>query len=184
MNKKVEFELQGGELRVDPHETQRLFQDLIHILRNALDHGIEHAHNRGSKHPVGRIRFEFTIESETLRIRVEDDRQGIDFERVRKKAVEAHILSPETAVLANNSELTAILFFDGFSTTSSPTHISGRGIGMSAIHDTIKKRNGTIDISSIRGQGTTVEICVPLNQLQSPTASLRSISKSNLRRSS
>lgn len=176
LGKKIEFELEGGEIMVDPHDVQRLFQDLIHIIRNALDHGIERFQERRDKRPTGKIRLAFSIQDDDLHVCVEDDGRGIDHDKIRKRAVETQILSAEAASLATEDELVQLLFREGFSTSESPTAISGRGIGMAAIFDTIKKRQGTITIKSAKGRYTAVSMTIPLGHQSLRDAGLRAAS--------
>lgn len=165
--KQVEVSIDGLECEADRLVLQRIKDPVMHILRNAVSHGIEppDARLRTGKEPVGRISLSVSAEHDRLRIVVEDDGRGIDFKRIAEKAVEQNRLSREEAQAASKQALSRYLFEPGFSTAESVTTISGRGVGLSIAQETVADLQGTIDIGASHAGGTRIEVSLPVSIL-------------------
>ncbi|WP_038037645.1 chemotaxis protein CheW [Thermorudis peleae] len=161
--KSVELELEGGRLEVDRRILQELRDPLVHLLRNAVDHGIESPERRVAfgKPSKGRITVRASREGSHLVIEVSDDGKGIDFEAVRAKAVERGFISAREAAALGEAELTSLLLRPGFSTRDQATELSGRGVGLDVVAVRMQELGGNLTISSTPGQGTTVRLTVP-----------------------
>jgi len=162
--KRIEVELHGGELELDRSILDRLSDPLLHLVRNAVDHGIEDEQGRldAGKAETGRIRIEARREKDTILIEVADDGAGIDLARLRDRAVEAGLLHPDLAEDLPAQDIAALIFRPGLSTASSVSSISGRGVGMDAVKATIESLGGSIDVATQRGHGTTTTLVVPI----------------------
>jgi HPt (histidine-containing phosphotransfer) domain-containing protein len=157
LDKQVEVEISGGGVRLDSKRWAPLWAAFVHVLRNAVDHGIESPeHRRASgKHEVGRIALSARRDGATISIGIEDDGRGIDWEAVRRRCVTRGLPS------GSQEELMAALFADGLSTADGVTDISGRGIGMSALQSAVRVLGGTISVQSERGRGARVIMSFP-----------------------
>jgi two-component system chemotaxis sensor kinase CheA len=162
--KRVEVEIAGGELELDRSILDRLSDPLVHLLRNAVDHGIEapDARARAGKPAVGRIAIEARREKDSIRIAVCDDGAGMRLEHVRNRAVEMGLVHPDIAADLPSHELAAFVFYPGFSTAASVSEISGRGVGMDAVRATIESLGGSVELLTQPGQGTTTTLVVPI----------------------
>jgi two-component system, chemotaxis family, sensor kinase CheA len=162
--KRVEVEIAGAELELDRSILDRLSDPLVHLLRNAVDHGVEGPEARvGSGKPeVGRIRIEARREKDTIRISVSDDGAGIDLDAVRTRAVESGVLLADLAEDLPPDEVAALIFHPGLSTSTSVSEISGRGVGMDAVRATIEGLGGAVEVASERGRGTVTTLVVPI----------------------
>lgn len=156
---EVEFESSG--LRLDPSRWSSFWQEFVHVVRNALDHGIESAEERiaRGKPAGGTLTLSASQDGDEFVVRVRDDGRGIDWSRVRHKAIE-HGLSVDT-----RAELEAALFSEGFSTNDDVTAYSGRGVGLSAVRAASAARGGRISVTSEIGRGTTFEFRFPASQM-------------------
>jgi two-component system chemotaxis sensor kinase CheA len=156
--------LLGAELELDRSILDRLSDPLVHLLRNAVDHGIEPPAERiaAGKSPVGRISIEARREKDTIRLSVGDDGAGIDLDAVRERAVEAGVVHPDLAADLNPEQIAALVFEPGLSTAASVSEISGRGVGMDAVRSTLESLGGSVEIASERGRGTTTTLVVPI----------------------
>lgn len=154
-------EVEGSELQLDPSRWAPFWQDFIHIVRNAVDHGIESEDERlgRGKPAAGTLWLSTRQEDDQFVVRVRDDGRGIDWSRVRLKAEERG-LAVET-----RADLEAALFFEGFTTSEQVTAYSGRGVGLSAVRAATEARSGEISVSSQLGQGTTFEFRFPVSQM-------------------
>ncbi len=150
----VEFEVHDEGVRLHREPTARLWGVLVHLVRNALDHGIEAATEREQQGKPSQARLTFRARSEPGRTVLEfsDDGRGVDWARVAQKS---SLASPSQA------ELVAALFSDGFSTKDAASETSGRGIGLSAVADVVRELGGTIDLESQPGHGTTFRLIIP-----------------------
>ncbi len=162
LGKSVEFSIHGGEMRVDGGRFKPLFQNLIHLVRNSVDHGIETEMERGDKSPTASVSIEFSVEREHYLICVRDDGRGIDTSRLRAKAVERRLMSAKEADTIPDSQALDLVFADGVSTAVAVTDTSGRGVGMSSVKAAVDDLGGSISIQSVLGQGTTFVIRVPI----------------------
>lgn len=161
--KEVDLVIDGGRLEVDRRILQELRDPLVHILRNAVDHGIESPERRIAfgKPSRGRITLRASREGSNLVIEVSDDGKGIDYEAVRQKAVERGFVSAREAATLTEAELNALLLRPGFSTRDQATELSGRGVGLDVVAVRMQELGGNLTISSVPGQGTTIRLVVP-----------------------
>ena len=163
LNKNIELEIIGEETEVDKNIIEHLSDPLIHIVRNAVDHGIETAEERMSKGKpsVGKITLEAKNEGGDVWIIVKDDGRGLDKKRILQKAKEANLLKkPENEL--TDREIFSCIFQPGFSTKEEVTEFSGRGVGMDVVNKNIEEIGGTVHIDSAYDIGTTVSVKIPL----------------------
>ncbi|MBF0366277.1 MAG: chemotaxis protein CheW [Oligoflexia bacterium] len=163
LNKKIEVETKGEECELDKTVLEKIAEPLIHIIRNAVDHGLESEQERVSanKNKVGKIFLNASYVGNTLAIEISDDGKGLNYEKIRQKAIEKGIIREEEELSKN--ELAQLIFHAGLSTADKVTAISGRGVGMDVVKTTISSLSGSIIIESIEGQGTLFKIFVPLS---------------------
>ncbi len=161
--KEVELVVSGGQLEVDRRILQELRDPLVHLLRNAVDHGLESPERRiaAGKPSRGRVTLQASREGSNLVIDVSDDGKGIDFEAVRAKAVERGFVAARTAASLAEAELANLLLRPGFSTRDQVTEMSGRGVGLDVVAVRLQELGGHLTIHSITGQGTTIRLTVP-----------------------
>ncbi|KQM92061.1 MULTISPECIES: chemotaxis protein CheA [unclassified Sphingomonas] len=160
--KTIELSTDGETTEVDKTVIERLADPLIHLIRNACDHGIEPPERRlaAGKPEVGQVRLSARQDGGEVVITIRDDGNGIDRERVRAKA-EAHgLLQPGQIV--SDQELLQMIFHPGFSTAPQITSLSGRGVGMDVVKRTIESLRGTIEVASVSGQGSAMSLRIPL----------------------
>ena len=160
--KKIQLLTAGAETELDKVMAERLREPLVHLIRNAIDHGIELPVNRQAfgKPATGTIRMNAFQEAGSIVIEVRDDGRGISRERVLHKAVEQGLIRPlETA----DQDPLSLIFEPGFSTMDEATLLSGRGVGMDVVKRTIEELRGKIDLTSIEGQGTCFQLRLPLS---------------------
>ncbi|ABN56876.1 MULTISPECIES: chemotaxis protein CheA [Methanoculleus] len=161
--KEVEFSIEGGETELDRSMMDGLSDPLLHIIRNAVNHGIETPEIReaGGKPPKGSLRLTARRDKDNVVIDIEDDGAGIDTERLRKKGVEKGLMTAEAAASATKDELVGLLFEPGFSTAETITDISGRGVGLDVVKKTIESLKGSIKVETEVGRGTKFELVLP-----------------------
>ena len=164
LGKRVEVELVGAELDLDRSILDRLNEPLLHVVRNAVDHGIESPAERiaAGKDEVGHITIAARREKDSIVIDVQDDGAGIDVERVRAGAIEAGMLHPDLAEDLPPEEIVALIFRPGVSTAENVSEVSGRGVGMDAVKATIESLGGVVELKSERGVGMTTRVVVPI----------------------
>jgi len=164
LGKKVEVVLRGAELELDRSILDRLGDPLVHLLRNAVDHGLEtpEARVRAGKPETGRIEIEARRERDRIQIAVRDDGAGIDLDAVRRRAVESGLLPHDVAVDLPPEQLAGLIFHAGLSTAAAVSELSGRGVGMDAVRATIEALGGTVEVRTLRGSGTTLTLSVPI----------------------
>jgi two-component system chemotaxis sensor kinase CheA len=162
--KRVEVELLGAELELDRSILDRLSDPLVHLLRNAVDHGVETPEARAAsgKSEVGRIVVEARREKDSIRLSVSDDGAGVDLDRVKARAVEAGVLHPDLADDLSPEQIAAFIFHPGLSTSERISEISGRGVGMDAVKASIESLGGMVEVASDAGRGTAMSILVPI----------------------
>jgi two-component system chemotaxis sensor kinase CheA len=162
--KKVNVEISGVELELDRSILDRIGDPLVHLLRNAVDHGIEMPEARvaAGKPETGQIHIDARRHKDSIVIAIRDDGAGIDLDVVRTRAVEAGVLHPDLAADLPPNEIAALVFQPGLSTAQSVSEISGRGVGMDAVRATIESLGGAVEITSERGRGTTTCLIVPI----------------------
>jgi two-component system chemotaxis sensor kinase CheA len=164
VGKRVEVEIRGGELELDRSILDRLSDPLVHVVRNAVDHGIEApaAREAARKPAVGRIEIDARREKDSIRISVRDDGAGMDLDAVRRRAVDKGLVHRDIAEDLPPHELAAFVFHPGFSTAERVSEISGRGVGMDAVRVTLESLGGEVELVTQRGVGTTVVLTVPI----------------------
>ena len=160
--KPVQFVTEGETTEIDKTMLERLADPLVHMLRNAVDHGIEKPEQRSKagKAPAGIVRLSASHRSGHVVIEISDDGAGLNRDRILAKAIEKKIIAPD----ANppDSEVYALLFAPGFSTADNVTNLSGRGVGMDVVKTAITSLGGKVGISSVSGEGTVFSISLPL----------------------
>ena len=161
--KEVEFTIEGGETELDRGMMDGLSDPLLHIIRNAVNHGIElpEVREASGKPRKGSLRLTARRDKDNVIIEIEDDGAGIDPEKLKDKAVNKGIMTPEAAAAATKEDLINLLFEPGFSTAETITDISGRGVGLDVVRQTIESLKGTIRVESELGSGTTFELMLP-----------------------
>jgi two-component system, chemotaxis family, sensor histidine kinase and response regulator WspE len=164
LGKEVRFEVAGESTQVDRDILAQLEAPLGHLIRNALDHGIETPDDRraAGKPPQGLLQVEARHAAGTLQVAVHDDGRGIDLERLRASIVDKALIGREAAQALTEPELLEFLFLPGFSLKEHVTDISGRGVGLDAVRDMVSRVRGTIRISSERAAGTRVLLQLPV----------------------
>ena len=163
-NKKVELIIQGEETRIDKRAIEELSDPLMHLLRNAIDHGIESPEERrqGEKDETGTITLRAFQDIDKVIIEIMDDGRGMDKEQIKKKALEKGFLSQDEAKRLLDDEVFDLLFLQGFSTAAMVTELSGRGIGMEVVKNNVENLNGSVEITSVPGERTKTTISLPL----------------------
>lgn len=164
LGKKVDFVLEGTDTEVDRTVAEGLPDPLMHLLRNAMDHGIEPPEIRlaQGKSEVGRVTLRAAQEGESVTITVEDDGAGIDSASVRASAIEHGLVREEQLAEMSDHEVLNLVFFPGLSTAKKVTDVSGRGVGMDVVRSTIENLGGVVSVESTPGEGTRTTIRLPL----------------------
>ncbi|MGB9792889.1 MAG: chemotaxis protein CheA, partial [Thermacetogeniaceae bacterium] len=164
LNKDVRFIIEGQDTELDRTVIDEIGDPLVHLIRNALDHGIENPDERikAGKERTAMLRLAARQDGNNVVIEVEDDGRGIDIEKIRKKAVENGLLTEKEAEDAGEDELLKLIFQPGFSTADAITDLSGRGVGMDVVKSKIESLNGSISIETRKNIGTKVSISLPL----------------------
>lgn len=162
LGKPIEFVTSGEDTELDKTMIERLADPLVHLIRNSMDHGVEDAATRAAsgKPAKGTVRLSAVYSGAEVAISVSDDGAGLDAARIRAKAEENGIITPDAKL--TEQELHHLIFAPGFSTADKVTSLSGRGVGMDVVKRTIDGLRGTIDLTSVRGQGTTATLRLPL----------------------
>ncbi len=162
LDKPVTFSVLGEDTELDKTVIEKLADPLVHVLRNAIDHGMEPAEQRAASGKPANGVIELSAEhagAEVL-IRVRDDGRGMDPAKIRAKAVSQGMIAPDTVL--TEAQIFALVFEPGFSTATEVTELSGRGVGMDVVRRTIESLRGNIEIDSKLGRGTTVTLRLPL----------------------
>ena len=164
LGKEVDVELRGAELELDRSILDRLNDPLVHLVRNAVDHGLEapDARREVGKPPAGRIVVDARREKDHVRVSVIDDGQGIDLDVVRQRAIDAGVLHADLAEDLPPDEIATLVFRPGLSTAEAVSKVSGRGVGMDAVKATIESLGGRVELMSRSGLGTTTTLFVPV----------------------
>jgi len=162
LGKDVILETEGGETEIDKNVLDRLSEPLVHMIRNSVDHGIESEAERiaAGKPAQGLVRLSACQDAGEILITIEDDGKGLDHERIRQKAIERGILSPDATPTEN--QLAELIFAPGFSTAEKVSNVSGRGVGMDAVMTTITALRGSVEVMSRKGEGTLISLRLPL----------------------
>ncbi len=162
LGKPVDFVTVGEETEMDKTMIERLADPLVHLIRNAIDHGIESADRRSqtSKSATGRIELSARYVGAQVLVTVQDDGAGLDTARIRAKAEEQGLLQPGANL--SEHEIHQFLFHPGFSTAKTISALSGRGVGMDVVKRTIEAMRGSIDLTTVPGHGSSVTLRLPL----------------------
>lgn len=163
-SKRVEISFVGAETELDSNIVQQISDPLIHLVRNAVAHGIEAEEERyqAGKNDVGRLIVTARHQGNHILVEVEDDGRGIDYDAVRRTAVESGVIYAEQAKNLSDSELLDLLFQPGFSTATRKTELAGRGVGLDVVRSNLAQLNGEIEVSTELGKGTRFTLKVPL----------------------
>ena len=162
MGKQIQLEITGGDTELDKTVVERINDPLMHLIRNSVDHGIGTPESRKQKgkNPTGTIHINASHDTGNIVIEIIDDGEGLDKERILKKAIEKKIAKPGTAY--SDEEIYNFIFEPGLSTAEVVTDVSGRGVGMDVVRRNIESLRGNIEIESTPGVGTTMRISLPL----------------------
>ncbi len=171
INKEIKLEMIGEDTDLDKNLVEALADPLVHLVRNAVDHGIELPEDRekAGKSRVGTVCLSATQEGDHILLSIKDDGAGMDPEILRAKVVEKGLMDEEAAARMDDKECFNLIFMAGFSTKEEISDISGRGVGMDVVKTRITQLNGVLNIDSELGKGTTLSIKVPLTLAILPT---------------
>jgi two-component system chemotaxis sensor kinase CheA len=171
LNKEITLELVGEETDLDKNLVEALADPLVHLVRNSVDHGIEMPAEReeSGKSRVGTVRLSASQEGDHILLTIEDDGKGMDAEKLKEIAINKGVLDPDAASRMSDTEAYNLIFAPGFSTKTEISDISGRGVGMDVVKTKITQLNGSVEINSEMGVGTTLQIKVPLTLAILPT---------------
>jgi len=173
LGKEVEVTVEGESTELDKRLVELLADPLLHLLRNSIDHGIEPSAERtaSGKPATGRITLRAFPQGNSVIVEVSDDGRGIDVDAVRSIAVSRGLFLPTDD--PDEERLLAVLFSPGFSTTTEVTDVSGRGVGLDVVKQNIEQLRGTIDVLTVRNQGTTFRIVLPITLATMPALIVR-----------
>ena len=171
LNKKISLELVGEETDLDKNLVEALSDPLVHLVRNAVDHGIETPEDRkaNGKPEQGKVVLSAAQEGDHILLMIEDDGKGMDPDVLRSKAVEKELMDVEAANRLTDHDAYNLIFMPGFSTKTEISDVSGRGVGMDVVKTKITDLNGTVEIDSELGKGSVIRIKVPLTLAIMPT---------------
>ncbi|NMB40926.1 MAG: chemotaxis protein CheA [Firmicutes bacterium] len=163
-NKEVELLISGEETELDRTIVNQMGDPLVHLLRNAVDHGLEDAEERikKGKNPVGKIFLEAHHEGSHVVVSVRDDGRGMDPQAIKERALMKKIISEQEAEKMSDEEALHLIFRGGFSTSEKITDVSGRGVGMDVVKTSIEALNGTVEIKNYPGKGSRFTLRFPL----------------------
>jgi len=164
LGKEMELEISGSEVEFDKSIIDGIVEPLMHLVRNAVDHGIESPEERkqSGKPALGRIRLMAQHQAGMVNIQVQDDGKGIDAEKICDAVVEKGLMTRSQVENLSVREALALIFLPGFSTAKQITEISGRGVGMDVVKASLQKLGGIVEIQSVVGQGSSISISLPL----------------------
>jgi chemotaxis protein histidine kinase CheA/CheY-like chemotaxis protein len=165
LGKKARLVIEGRESEIDKNIIESLSGVFMHMVRNAIDHGIESPEERraAGKNEEGLLSIVCSRESGNMKIVISDDGRGIDLEKIRQKVIREGFVTGAAAAALTKEDLTNFIFQSGFSTSGKVTSISGRGVGMDAVEKNIERLKGSIVVDSVWGKGTAFTIMVPLS---------------------
>ncbi|MGA2537236.1 MAG: chemotaxis protein CheW [Terracidiphilus sp.] len=180
LGRRVRLQMEGQDTELDKSLLEAIKDPLTHAVRNSLDHGIEPPDVRqaAGKDPEGTLRLRAVQEGSHVVIEVSDDGAGIAVEKVRQKAVDRGLITPERAAQLVERELLQLVFLPGFSTAAAVTNVSGRGVGMDVVRTNVEKIGGKVEIESRPGKGTTLRLRIPLTLAIIPALIVRSVAQS------
>ncbi len=164
LGKEVKLIIEGAETELDKSVIDELSDPLTHLLRNSVDHGVEmpEVRHKAGKNPIGTVVLSATHEGNHILISLKDDGKGIDHEIIKNKAIKNNIISPAEAQRMSRKDILDLIYRPGFSTAEKVTNVSGRGVGMDVVKTSIEKLNGSVEISTEIGKGSTFTIRLPL----------------------
>lgn len=164
LDKEIDFVIEGEDTELDRTFVEDIGEPLLHMLRNAIDHGIEPKEERlaKGKPPVGKVVLSARHEGNNVVIEVKDDGRGIDRASVLKKAIEKGFINESQAETLPDEKVYEFLFAPGFSTRTEANELSGRGVGMDVVRNVVESLNGTVGIESVKNRGTTITMRLPL----------------------
>lgn len=173
LDKEVDLVLKGTDTLIDGNVLNELVDALMHVLRNAVDHGIEPIDARlaAGKDPVGHIELAFKREGDVITVTCRDDGQGLDLDRVRRVAQRRNLIGATDAL--SNDQVARLILAAGFSTRDEATQVSGRGIGLDSVSTMVESLKGSIGLHSEPGSGLTVEIRLPTTLLSAQALMIR-----------
>lgn len=165
LGKPVNFVMDGETVEADATVVDSLFEPLLHILRNAIGHGVEDATDRtlAGKPVTATITLRARRKLENVVVEIEDDGKGIDIDRVRRTAAERELVSTEQLAQMSEAEAVSLIFAPGFSTATKVTGLSGRGIGMDAVKSAVERIGGVVTVETHAGRGTTFRLILPFS---------------------
>jgi two-component system chemotaxis sensor kinase CheA len=163
LGKPIDFQIQGDEVEADKAVVEGLFQPLLHLLRNAVDHGIESAPRRdaAAKPATGQVTLRASRRGDQILVTVRDDGAGLDPAALREAALRRGFSTPEAIGALDDAAALNLIFAPGFSTASTVTSLSGRGVGMDAVRAAVEELGGRVSLASEPGHGTTVQLVLP-----------------------
>jgi two-component system chemotaxis sensor kinase CheA len=175
VGKQAEVEVSGAEIEIDRAILDELADPLVHVIRNAVDHGIEAAHLRqlAGKSPAGRVTVAARRERDRVIVEIADDGKGMDPEKLRRAAVARGALSAEQAAALSDREAFLLSCLPGVSTAERVTEVSGRGVGMDAVKKVVEAVGGALEIESHPGLGTRISLRLPLTVAVQPVLLVR-----------
>ncbi|MDN3518300.1 chemotaxis protein CheA [Aquisalimonas lutea] len=175
LGKEVDLQMSGEETDLDKNLVEALADPLVHLVRNSVDHGIEPPEDRraAGKPSQGVLRLSAEQEGDHILLVIADDGKGMDPEALRSKVVEKGLMDRESANRLDEKDCFNLIFMPGFSTKAEISDVSGRGVGMDVVKTKISQLNGTVDIDSAPGRGTTLRVKVPLTLAILPTLMVR-----------
>lgn len=165
LKKPASLVTEGDDTEADKAIVEMLFEPLLHIVRNAMDHGIESSEERAAlgKPVVATVKLSASRDGEHITLEISDDGAGVDLERVKQVALERGIVAADTLGGMNDDEVTDLIFAPGFTTATAVTNLSGRGVGMDAVRSAVAHIGGHVGIRSQRGAGTIVWLTLPFS---------------------
>ena len=163
LGKPVDFSTSGDEVVLDKSVVEQLFEPLLHLVRNAIDHGLEAPEPRrvAGKPEIGRIRLSARAAGDVVRLELSDDGRGLDIDSVRAAAVARGLLTSADADKMDNRGAANLVFAPGFSTARDVGELSGRGVGLDAVRETAERLGGRVELESRPGRGLTVSLVLP-----------------------
>jgi two-component system chemotaxis sensor kinase CheA len=164
LNKDVELIIKGEDTEVDKNLIEEINDPLVHLIRNAVDHGVENPEVRikAGKNPRGKVLLAAEQLGNNIVITIQDDGKGLDVEVIKEKAIAKGLITKEKAKELSKQEAMNLIFLPGFSTAEKVSNVSGRGVGMDVVKTNVAKLRGIINIESEVGKGTKIEIKLPL----------------------
>ena len=180
LGRRVRLQVEGQDTELDKSLLEAIKDPLTHAVRNSLDHGIETPEVReaAGKDPEGTLKLRASHEGSHVIIEVFDDGAGIAVEKVRQKAIERGVITPDRAAQLGERELLQLIFLPGFSTAAAVTNVSGRGVGMDVVRTNVEKIGGKVEIDSRTGKGTTLRLRIPLTLAIIPALIVHSVNQS------